>query len=1194
VQSNRLPTKCYAVDTWEGDEHAGFYDNSIFEAVTVYNENQYYTFSRLLRMTFDDALSHFSNRSIDLLHIDGLHTYEAVKHDFESWLPKLSRSGVVLFHDINVKERDFGVWKFWEEIANLYPHIAFDHSAGLGVLMVGDEQNLVIKELVNQFHCLSGKHQIALMFARLGQLVDVEHHFSLAVAQIDEQDKRISEFITERDEYNHQQQQKTFSIQSEKINELENRLQKMVNSSSWRMTKPIRKITKSIRKRARKIRNMFRVSMPKVVDEASTSENDNNLSSIALKIFHRQQSELTPDEIRAIIASFTSCPLFSVLTPVYNTPLKWLERMIESLQEQSYQHWELCIVDDCSTTPDLRKALENFAQNDPRINVLFAKTNSGISAASNAALNMAKGDYVALLDHDDELTPDALFWFAKEIHEHPEADFLYSDECKIDDTYRKNLFHYFFKPDWSPELLLNTMYTGHLTVYKKSLVQHVGNFRSEYDFSQDYDLALRASEQAHSIRHIERVLYLWRAIDGSAAKGGKSHARNSNLRALNDAAHRRGLPVRVLEKTHANHMSIVHDHLEKVSIIIPSDSYQNLKRSIDAILLLTAYGKYEIVVVCNAALARTIEQEYSYTNSVKCSNYDKPFNFSDKCNQGARESSGEIVLFYNDDVIPQEKAWLSILIEYLYLPGVGGVSPKLVYENDRIQYAGMISGTPGFVGTAYNGVGKDEHDDFLSMHLWLRNVTVLSGACFAIKKSVFELVGGFNAVDTPNGHSDVDFSYRILEHGLRCVYTPYTVLTHIGNHTWHSKKDEKDKSDIFLLKRWGKYLGKDPYFTASMKEALYTDFTYTFQIFADSIDPDKTYAGKNILLVSHDLTLSGAPLVLLSGAKSLLERGHFCVVIAPADGAMRKTFETAGVPVVIDAMLWHNHWLTERFMKNFDLVLVNTIVGYPVINQLAEYSLPIIWWLHEAAGITEYLTNKSNIILPALKRCNSVITVSNYAKGFLQGFSSKCQVINNGIEDDSSFLHVSIANSEKIRFCLVGTLESRKAQDVYVEAIAALPREVREKAEFTLMGRLLPSNAGFYNTVLGKAKKMSEVIYRDDGTHEEALQLISDSDVLVCPSRDDPAPLVTIEALMLGKPVIISKNVGIGKKLEDGVSCLIVETGNSEALSRSFKMMIEQPEKIASMGKQARSVYEKYFTMKKFKDQFCTFVESFL
>jgi len=408
VESNRLATRCYAVDTWHGDEHAGFYDDSVYTEVASYNQSHYYSFSSLLRMTFDDALLHFSAHSVDLLHIDGLHTYEAVKHDFESWLPKLSRSGVVLFHDINVKERNFGVWKFWEEISTKYPHIAFDHSAGLGVLMVGDEQNLVIKELVNQFQCLSGKHQIALMFARLGQLVDVEHHHSFAVAQIDEQDKRINALITERDEYHHQQQ-KTFSLQSEKIIEQEYALQKVMNSSSWRMTKPIRKISISIRKRSRKIRDFFKPKRVERLDEGEDLKVDLNVGVL------RNREEIMQG-IHLLNFPVHENPMVSIIIPVYQqiaVTIRCLESIVRYFPCTSF---EIIIVDDYSSddTAFILGKIKGLS--------LFSNPeNRGFIRSCNFGASKAKGRYLYFLNNDVEVTPDWLDALVRLFDNFPDA-----------------------------------------------------------------------------------------------------------------------------------------------------------------------------------------------------------------------------------------------------------------------------------------------------------------------------------------------------------------------------------------------------------------------------------------------------------------------------------------------------------------------------------------------------------------------------------------------------------------------------------------------------------------------------------------------------------------------------------------------------------------------------------------------------
>lgn len=916
---------------------------------------------------------------------------------------------------------------------------------------------------------------------------------------------------------------------------------------------------------------------------------------LARSIFFEQQKEFKEKEVLVMMKNFKKKPLISIVVPVYNTPIIWLKKTIESVQNQVYPEWELCIVDDCSPKSEVRDLLSQFAISDKRIRIKFAEKNGGISSASNIALQMAKGEYVALLDHDDELTKDALFWMVNEINDHPDSDIIYSDECKICDTEKQNVFDFIFKPDWSPEMMFNVMYIGHLTVYKKTLIDSVGGFRSHFDFSQDYDLALRATEKTCNIRHIERILYLWRAIDGSAAKGGKDFARVSNLNALADAAERRKIDAVIIREKNANYLKPIMNISHKISIIIPTDSYENLCRCLDAINSKTFYGNYEIVVVCNSGLANQIRDEYLYIRNIVFSQYDKKFNFSDKCNQGANDSSGDILVFYNDDVEPIDETWLENLVEYLCIPGVGAVSPKLLLENGKIQYAGMITGTPGLVGTAYNGYGGSEIDAFLTMHRYVRNVSVLSGACFAIKKETFRLVGGFDIENTPNGHSDVDFSFRILDAGLRCVYTPHATLIHIGNHTWHPKAGEKDKSDIFLLKKWGKFLCNDPFFTDAMKKVLYRDFVYDFKIFAAK---EASFGKLNgdILLVSHELSLTGAPRMLLSLAELVKEAGFYPVVISPQDGPMRSEFEKKGITVVVDAMLLQNHWLTEKFIRNFDLIICNTYVSYPVINQMKDCDIPIIWWLHEASILQEVDLKKRVYFNEALLRSDKVVVVSDYASKFIdKKFSHKVNVVPNGIEDivcKNDYSKNALLSD--VSFCVIGTIEPRKGQDVFVDAIMQIPGHLRKKAKFYIVGKKWAHFESYWKKMIEKVEHVSEIELCDVMEHEQLINFIKKCDVLVCPSFDEPASMVTIEAMACSKSVIVSDHVGVGASLTNNISGFVFKAGNAEELSGHMVRLLNEREVIKRTGLAARKVYENNFTMECFMKNFMNVIREII
>lgn len=934
-----------------------------------------------------------------------------------------------------------------------------------------------------------------------------------------------------------------------------------------------------IRRSIRAVETAHLVSKASSVPDSLTSGGD-PFEDVARQIYARQQAELTPREIFGFIKNFEQRPLISVIMPVYKTPVQWLSRAIESLQEQFYDNWELCAVDDCSPTADQREILEHYATNDPRVRYRVLEKNSGIAAASNAALEMAQGGFIALLDHDDELPGDALFWIVDAINKNPGVDFIYTDECKIDDTSERQLSHFVFKPDWSPEILFNSMLTGHLTVYKKDAVDALGGFRSPYDFSQDYDLALRMAEVAKKIVHVERVLYLWRSIPGSAASGGKDFARESNIAALDDALARRGIQGNAIPLSYANYVNVAVPKAVKVSIVIPSDSFKNLKLALNAILKKTDYPNYEVVVVCNGPLAEQLEGEFRNSPGIVFLPYDKKYNFSDKCNEGARAATGEIVVFYNDDVFPAQPDWIEKLIEYLSVPGVGGVSPKLLHEDETIQYAGMISGTPGLCGTAYNNIPREANDSFLSMHKYVRNVSILSGACCALRAEVFWRIGGFDAVNTPDGHSDMDLSYKLIEAGYRCVYTPYAVLYHIGNHSWGAKS-VKYKADIYMLKRWGAYVSKDPNFTDSMKKVLYRDFRFDYRIFASHVDANATYTGPDVLFLSHELSLTGAPRMLLCAAVAVLRSGGFPVVVAPEDGPMRKELEQAGVVVIVDQSLAERHPLFERFARNFDVVVVNTMALRNVVRQLELIEdLDVVWWLHEGRTLEATLEAETGIDRTRVR----LLCVSEYARSYLPtGF--RADVLYNGIPDRSGDIQQKPL-ADRCTFVLAGTLEKRKGQDLFVDAILRLPEDVRVSCRFLMTGTLGEPNLQFWSSVCERMEAAPEIEYLGLLDHRELLELVAGADAVVCCSRDEAFSLTVVEGAMLAKPSIINPNVGIAEVLAHDKSCLVFEAEDAASLAEQLLAVFQDRARMRDIGFQARKVYEEKFTVDRFSEEF--------
>ena len=393
-------------------------------------------------------------------------------------------------------------------------------------------------------------------------------------------------------------------------------------------------------------------------------------------------------------------PQFSIITPVFNPPLWAFEECIQSVLEQKFDDWEWCVADDHSTNQAIIDRLKVLEKQDKRIRVVYRTANGGIVQASNDALAVATGTYIALLDHDDSLSLDALEIVNRMIVLSPGADYLYSDEDKIDESGIH--FDEFQKPDWAPERLLGQNYCCHLSVFRHSLVKSVGGFRTGFEGSQDYDLILRVSEQSKIIHHIPAILYHWRVVEGSAAgeQFAKPYAIEAARKAVEEHLKRTSIDATVTSTIHGYQRVIRALHtFPKVSIVIPSAAYTRSVRGKESLLLdeclksiiqTTTYPNYEVLVVLdknafreNASLKETMSDE-----RISIVDYDKPFNFSDKCNVGAVSSSGEILLFLNDDMEIITPDWLEILVGHLSDPGVGAVGARLLFEDGTIQSAG--------------------------------------------------------------------------------------------------------------------------------------------------------------------------------------------------------------------------------------------------------------------------------------------------------------------------------------------------------------------------------------------------------------------------------------------------------------------------------------------------------------------------
>jgi glycosyltransferase involved in cell wall biosynthesis len=521
-------------------------------------------------------------------------------------------------------------------------------------------------------------------------------------------------------------------------------------------------------------------------------------------------------------------PMISIVVPIFNTPEKFLREMIESIFDQTYSNWELCMVDGGSTQGHVRTVLENFALNDRRIKVKFLRKNEGIAFNTNEAISQATGEFIAFLDHDDILPSFALYEIVKAINGNPDADFIYTDEDRITEDGKKR-FDPYFKPDWSPDFLRSCNYIGHLTALKKELLNKIGNLKKEYEGSQDHDLVLRAGEKAKKILHIPKVLYHWRIHRKSVAQDPerKLYAYESARKALREHIKRIGqkgkvevLPILGLYKT-----TYQLSKKPYISVIIPSkDNCRLLKKCINSIAEKSSYKLWEIIIVDTGSSDEAVFRYYDYLKDhyagIKIITWDSPFNYAAVNNYAAHYVNGNILLFLNNDTEVINKDWLERMIEHATRSDVGAVGAKLYYPNRTIQHAGLIVGIEGIAIHLHKFFPKNSSGYFGRLKA-IQNLSAITGACLMLRKEVFTEVGGFDE-RLSLAFNDVDLCLKIREKGYLVVWTPYAELYHIESktrgydYTFEKRVRFKRETDLFL-NRWSHILTKgDPYYNINV------------------------------------------------------------------------------------------------------------------------------------------------------------------------------------------------------------------------------------------------------------------------------------------------------------------------------------------------------------------------------------------
>jgi GT2 family glycosyltransferase len=743
---------------------------------------------------------------------------------YAAWLPKLSRRAVVVIVGINVREAPtFGV-ELWRELARAHPHFEFLHGGGLGVVAIGD----VPDELRPLFGLTEDQRTtglVRLAYERLGaSLRDrgvVDNMRAERTARIRELEAEVGWAYDE------------LIRGSAYARRMHAQLMLIESSTTWRLTSRPR----AFLARHPKVRTIARATTAVVWRALTWPFRRGRRRAMVQNPDHGYQHWVELHDTlnrgeRLAMAEFgrttEAQPLISVVMPVCDPPPELLSAAIESVRDQVYEQWELCIADDASTSQAVRQVLEK-AERDPRIKVVHRSRRGGISAASNDAVAVANGIYVALLDHDDVLRPHALLLVAEAVGAQPDAVLVYSDEDKLDER-GKRCEHY-FKPDWNPALLLSQNYIAHLTVIEAARLRDVGGFRSGFDGSQDWDLVLRVTDgmPAARICHIPHVLYHWRRTEGSTAQRleAKPDAVGAGRRAVEDALARRGIrgTVTTVHEAYQSVRYAVPTPRPRVDVVIPSARFEFLEPCLDGLLRNTAYDPLTVtLVVSRGRLEAPKELRFleraQQDPRVRLHVYeDRGFNYSWANNTAAAELDAPLLLLMNDDLLVIREDWLEVMVGHVLQEDVGAVGAKLYYPSEEVQHGGVILGGGGIAAHYHHALPR-EHPGYHGRAWLAQDLSCVTAAVMLLRREAFNAIGGFDE-ELAIAFNDVDLCLRLIDAGWRIVWTPDVELYHresvsVGRHDSPERRDEFDSEERLMVRRWGERLLTDPHYNPNL------------------------------------------------------------------------------------------------------------------------------------------------------------------------------------------------------------------------------------------------------------------------------------------------------------------------------------------------------------------------------------------
>lgn len=921
-------------------------------------------------------------------------------------------------------------------------------------------------------------------------------------------------------------------------------------------------------------------------------------------IYDHEPDKKALEKQKAEVNRFQDKPLVSIITPVYNPSPEVLKDTINSVRSQTYPYWELCLANGASTQAGVREVLDEAARSDQRILVKHLSENLGISLNSNAALGMSSGKYIALMDHDDLLASDMLFEVVRTINEHPEAEIIYFDEDKISADGRNRLDPFFKPSAWSPDLLLSTNYLMH-SVILRSLIEDLGGFNPEVDGAQDWDLSLRIADKERKIYHIPRVFYHWRQVPGSAAReaNAKPWAFTAQARCIEQYLQSTSDVEARVDFPDLGRVRIKWGNSNpRVSIIIPSkDKVDYLRACLQSILGITAYDNYEILIIDTGSQeVDTLGylEEITQNPKVSLHLYPDRFNYHKVNNFGAQIAEGDLLLFLNNDTEVTEPTWLEDLVGWAERPGVGVVGTKLLYPNGMIQHGGIVMGVEGHGSHIFERLPEHHYGPFGSPD-WYRDYQAVTGACMMVPKAVFEELGGFDE-SYQVGYGDIDLCLRAGQAGYRVVYSPFaTMLHHEGGTRGYSLPPSDVLRASYLM--YDTVKAGDPYFNPNLSY-LYRQPTVAdprepareeriLRILHDfglidttalemnpmpgeslvpapvTIQEDKA-PGKKLLIVSHELSLTGAPLTLADLARYLSENGFGITILSPTEGKLGETFQNFGAEVIINPLILRDSRELLRYMGSCDLLLANTILAWRAIYAAKAITKPCIWWVHESQFGLEFAAQYPKV--KGAFRAADVIGFPTQATADLYtDFTNgeRVEILHPGLDTTKLSPNypftLSEENGKKFTLVNVASYEPRKGQDILVKSLDQLDESY--DIECYLIGRKL--DWWFSQKLAFNANRKQNIHMVGELTNEDVLNHIQSADVFVLPSRDEALPMTLLEAMYFSKPVIASRSGGIPEIIDHGENGLIFEIEDYRQLSNHIQKLYDDKEFRRQIGK---------------------------